>query len=415
MIRSMFTAISSLNAHQAWMDVTGNNLTNVNTPGYKSQKVSFQDQISQILRSGAAPSGNLGGLNPTQIGLGMRLGGIGGTFTQGALLSTGRLSDLAIQGDGFFIYKNASGAPMYSRDGSVDIDAEGYLTNTTTGLRLQGWVPLAVSGSTALIDTGQNVQDLQVPVNSTLARATAGATIRGNLQADWALGVPAQVTIAVFDSQGQPRTATLSFTHSAFDNNWTWTVTSGSATGSGTVTFTSMGTFASATGGTSGCTGTVTFDALGGANPVTVEVDFSNLTQFATENSAYMSYQDGLGAGSLTGYNVESNSGKVFALYSNGLTEIIGQIAMATFTNPSGLIRVGQNLYQEGLNSGQANRGMANTGGRGTIIAGNLEASNVDVAQEFTNMILAQRGFQASSRVITTSDEMLQELVNLKR
>ena len=182
-------------------------------------------------------------------------------------------------------------------------------------------------------------------------------------------------------------------------------------TGSGTLTF-NPATGALATGGT----GTINVAASSaGAQAFSFDIDFTSLTQLETDNSAYAAFQDGVAAGTVTGYAIETKTGQVYAQYSNGLQNLVAQLAVTSFVNPAGLVKVGQHLYQQGVNAGEPNTGLPDSNGRGAVIPGSVEASNVDLSQEFTNMILAQRGFQASSRVITTSDEMLQELVNLKR
>lgn len=409
MLRSMFTSIGALTLHQTYMDVVANNLANVNTHGFKGSRVTFLDQISEMVAAGAGPTQALGGINPTQVGLGVRLGGTTTNFTQGAMQSTGRVSDMAIQGDGFFIYANGNDR-FYSRDGALEMDADGVLVNGATGMRILGWQAQTVSGSTGVIDTGLPLSQISIPVNSTLARATTNATLRGNLDSTQAIGGAFTATVGVYDSLGVLHPVTVTYTHTAA-NTWTWAASAGSpaaGVGGGTATFNAQGQYVSGTG-------TITIPGSGGAAATTATLDMSNLTQLATGSDVALSNQDGLAAGSLTGFSVISNTGEIFGLYSNGLQERVGQIAMANFINPAGLEHAGQNLFRLGLNSGEAQVGTANTGGRGTVVSGYLEASNVDMAQEFTNMILAQRGFQASSRVITTSDEMLQELVNLKR
>ncbi len=409
MLRSMFTSIGALTLHQTYMDVVANNLANVNTHGFKGSRVTFLDQISEMVAAGAGPTQALGGINPTQVGLGVRLGGTTTNFTQGAMQSTGRVSDMAIQGDGFFIYANGNDR-FYSRDGALEMDADGVLVNGATGMRILGWQAQTVSGSTGVIDTGLPLSQINIPVNSTLARATTNATLRGNLDSTEPIGGTFTATVGVYDSLGVLHPVTVTYTHTAA-NTWTWAASAGSpaaGVGGGTATFNAQGQYVSGTG-------TITIPGSGGAAATTATLDMSNLTQLATGSDVALSNQDGLAAGSLTGFSVISNTGEIFGLYSNGLQERVGQIAMANFINPAGLEHAGQNLFRLGLNSGEAQVGTANTGGRGTVVSGYLEASNVDMAQEFTNMILAQRGFQASSRVITTSDEMLQELVNLKR
>lgn len=414
MLRSMFTSIGALTLHQSYMDVVANNLANVNTTGYKGSRVTFMDQISELLAAGAGPGANLGGINATQIGLGVRLGAITTGFTQGALQSTSRPSDVAIQGDGFFIYSDGT-TPFYSRDGALEMDSDGVLVNAATGMRIQGWQAITTSGSTGVINTGLPISDITIPVNSTLARQTSTATLRGNLNATAAATAAGAFTLTagVYDALGNLHSVNLTFQRAgATSNQWNVTTASPAAiTGGGTVTFDPLtGQYTAGT-----LTMQVTPPATTGAQPFSVAVDLSNLTQLASASDAAMSNQNGLAPGSLSGFSVVTNTGEIYGLYSNGLQERIGQMALANFVNPSGLEHAGQNLFREGLNSGAAQVGLANTGGRGTLVSGYLEASNVDMAQEFTNMILAQRGFQASSRVITTSDEMLQELVNLKR
>jgi flagellar hook protein FlgE len=402
MLRSMFTAISSLNIHQGYLDVVANNLANANTVGYKSARVLFQDQFSQLLNPGSAPTAAMGGTNPTQIGLGVQNGYISPIFTQGALQSTGRNLDLAIQGDGFFIYDQGAGR-RYSREGSLTLDADGYLVNGATGLRVQGWT--AVNG---VIDTNQAVGNIQIPSTRTVAQATSNVTMGGNLNSDITaqpVGATVPVTMSAYDSLGNTIPVTVTMTRTG-NNTWTW-ATNGS---SGTLTFDATGHLPTGTTG-----GPVTIPGGAGANNLTVTFDFTNVTQLSAPNSATTTANNGLPTGSITDISISPNDGKVNLVYSNGLTEQIAQVAVARFSNPAGLNRVGHTMFQIGFNSGDPQIGAANTGGRGPVAAGYLESSNVDMAQEFTNMILAERGFQASSRVITTSDEIIQELVNLKR
>lgn len=400
MLRSMFTAITALTLNQTYMDVVADNLSNANTPGFKASRVTFKEQFAQLMAAGAGPTTELGGINPTQIGMGTQLGDITINFTQGTLQNTGRVSDLAIQGDGFFVYREDI-EQYFSRDGSLEMDSQGFLVNVGTGHRIQGW-----SGSAGTIDNGTAVGDIQVPLDSAKAKATGNVYFGGNL--DSTVGASAySVTIGVYDSLGAVHDVAIQFTRQGTTNVWDWTATSG-ATGSGTVTFDTDGQYSA--GG-----GSITVTGSGGAPNTVINLDMSDMTQLSTLSAAAAMSQDGLSAGELTGFNVISNTGEIFALYSNGLQEVIGQLGMAKFVNPSGLTRLGQNMWLPGLNSGEPEVGTANTGGRGAITSGYLEASNVDLGREFTNMIIAQRGFQAASRVITTSDQMLQELVNISR
>ncbi len=419
MIRSMFTAISSLNLHQKYLDVVSNNLANANTTGYKSSRVMFQDQFAQMMSPGSAPSATLGGVNPTQIGLGVGMGYVSPSFTQGTLQSTGRNLDLGVEGDGFFIYGQDANR-RYSREGSMGLDADGYLVNAASGLRTQGWVADAAGA----IDSNAPVEDIQIDTSRSLARATANVFFGGNLSANIDGAGTTNVTMGVYDSLGALQQASVQFTRGgaagAPTNVWTWQVMDTSVTppvagtGTGTVTFDANGQIDAANPPTVGTAATIPGSA-GSTTPIPVTLDFSKLTQLTAATSATVTSQDGLAAGTVTDVYISPNDGGISLVYSNGLSEQVGQVALARFTNPAGLIQDAGTTFFAGLNSGDAQIGAASSGGRGTIAAGHLEASNVDMAQEFTNMILAQRGFQASSRVITTSDEILQELVNLKR
>jgi flagellar hook protein FlgE len=409
MLRSMFTAISALTLHQSFLDVVSDNLANANTPGFKSSRVLFQDQFAQMMSPGAAPTATTGGINPTQIGLGLQMGYVSPIFTQGMLQATGRNLDLAIQGDGFFMYNSPNGM-RYSREGSLQIDANGFLDNASTGLRIQGWTLPA--GSAGPIDTNTPTGDINIPLNTTLARATTNTIFGGNLDSKTAIGGSYNVTVGVYDSLGASQTVQVQFTRTA-DTTWDWTVTGpANAAGNGTITFDANG---QADQATSLFTGAITLTGTNGAANMTTDLDLRGVTMLSNPNSISAQNQNGLAAGKVSDVFIAPNTGEVFLMYSNGLKQLAGQVALAKFANPTGLMREGHNLYAAGLNSGDAQVGASNQGGRGALVAGYMEGSNVDMAQEFTNMILAERGFQASSRVITTSDEMIQELVNLKR
>ncbi len=409
----MFTAISSLNLQQKYLDVVSNNLANANTMGFKASRVLSQDQFSQMMSPGSAPTATQGGVNPTQIGLGVNLGYISANFTQGVLQSTGRNMDLGVQGDGFFIYGNQN--RRYSREGSMSLDMEGNLVNSASGLRTQGW--MAASG---VIDTDLPVDDINIVTDKTLAQATANVILGGNLSSTTAAAGTNVISMGVYDSLGALQTASITFTRGSSaapvlpTNTWNWAVTSSptGASGAGTVTFDAGG---QVTGSTVGAGTPVTILGSAGSAVLKPIIDFTKLTQLASANSATVTSQDGLPAGNVTDVYISPNDGIISLMYSNGMSEQVGQVALARFNNPSGLMKGEDTSFLAGLNSGDAQIGAASTGGRGSIAASYLEASNVDMAQEFTNMILAQRGFQASSRVITTSDEILQELVNLKR
>ena len=416
MIRSMYTAISSLNLQQKYLDVVSNNLANSNTIGFKASRVLSQDQFSQMMSPGSSPTATQGGVNPIQIGLGVNLGYISSNFTQGVLQSTGRNMDLGIQGDGFFIYGNEN--RRYSREGSMSLDMDGYLVNSASGLRTQGWL----ADASGVIDNNIPVDDISIVTDNTLARATATVNLGGNLSAGTALNGTYNVTMGVYDSLGALQTATVQFTRGAtagvtpnITTQWSWALVNDPATavaeaGDGTITFDENGQYVSDTPGAP-----IVLQTSTGADAFDLTVDFSKLTMLSATSTVAVTSQDGLPAGTVTDVYISPNDGIISLMYSNGMSEQVGQVALARFNNPTGLMKADDTTFLPGLNSGDPQIGAGNTGGRGSIAASYLEASNVDMAQEFTNMILAQRGFQASSRVITTSDEILQELVNLKR
>lgn len=422
MLRSMFSSVSGLRAHQVMMDVIGNNIANVNTAGYKASSVVFQDLLSQMIGGAGAPTLLVAGTNPAQIGLGVRVGGVQTTFTQGATQLTNRTTDLSIQGDGFFVL-NDGGTRMYSRLGSFGFDTMGRLS-TSDGAIVQGWT--AANGS---IDTNAPVDDLRLPLGQLIAPVeTSTVTLGGNLPADSANGTQIVTSINTYDQQGTeiPLTFTWTKDNGPGPNNWDVTVTCPDSAGvTQTVASVNDYAFTPATG-----LPVAPFPGLNKATlngfgyvftaPGSVTVDVGSATdpealhQFAGTNSLAALRQDGSTTGFLRTFSLGAD-GTVTGVFSNGKTQVLGQVALASFNNPGGLEKAGDSAFRETVNSGFAQIGTANSGGRGTLSPGTLEMSNVDMAQEFTNLIIAQRGFQANSRVITASDELLQDLVNLKR
>jgi flagellar hook protein FlgE len=421
MLRSMFSAISGLRGHQIMMDVIGNNIANVNTVGFKSGRVNFQDILSQTLHGATAPSGGLGSINPAQIGLGMTVAGIDVLQTQGNLQSTGKTTDMAIQGDAFFI-ESAGGVISYTRDGAFDIALDGSLGNPASGMKVQGWQADAAGA----IDITQPITNIVIPVGQrTTALATSHVTLSGNLDAGAAVGTDVPTTTTVFDSLGVAHSVKVTFTKTSA-NAWSWAATKDAADTGITITnvpysagppvvpAVNNGTLAYGSSGVySASTGTLAFTFPDGATATTPGIDMTQMTQFSG-TSQPAGQTDGFTSGTLVTFAV-GNAGELSGVYSNGQTQVLGQIALANFLNSAGLLRAGQNNFVATSASGVASVGTAGTGGRGTVMTGALEMSNVDLAAQFTGMITAERGFQANGRVITTSDEMLQELVNLKR
>ncbi|GGJ82456.1 flagellar hook protein FlgE [Pilimelia anulata] len=394
MLRSLFSGISGLRAHQTMMDVTGNNIANVNTTGFKSSQSTFQDTLSQMIQPAGGPVPNaLGGTNPAQVGLGVRLGGITTNFTQGATQMTGRTTDLMIQGDGFFAVNNGS-ETLFTRNGSFSFDTNGTLV-TNGGLQVQGWQ----ANAAGTVNTNGSPGPITLPISALLPPlATTSATFSGNLPGSSAVNTAVTTSMTVYDAAGASSTLSVTFTKA---NATDWNV--------------------SYDGGTT-TSGTLTFDATGaytGGSPVVdpgtgVSADLDGITAYAGASTVNPQTQNGSSAGSLQSFTI-SQDGVINGVYSNGLKQPLGQLALVTFNNPSGMEKAGDSMYRNTVNSGPAQFGIAGSGGRGTLQSGALEMSNVDLAQEFTNLVIAQRGFQANSRVITTSDQLLEDLVNLKR
>jgi flagellar hook-basal body protein len=410
-LRSMFSAVSGLRAHQTKMDVTGNNIANVNTVGYKGSQTVFQDTLSQVVRAGGAAAADRGGTNPAQVGLGVKLAATTTNWTQGATQTTGRSTDFMIEGDGFFVTR-AGTENLYTRAGSFDFDGEGKLVTPNGGV-LQGWM----ANAAGVVNTNGPVGDLSVPYGQIVSpkQSTTGA-LAGNLPAGAATGTTFQTGVTMFDSQGVEQKVFYNFTKAAAANTWTLDIKHEDGTSlvtGATVAFNAAGalTTPAAPGTLAAFTPpAATYPSWTG--PVTIDV--SALTQFGGSSTVTATDQNGYALGSLQSFQL-GNDGTITGVYSNGLRQPLGQLALASFSNPSGLEKAGSSTFRVGVNSGTAAVGLAGVGGRGVLNSGALEMSNVDLAEEFTGLIVAQRGFQANSRVITASDEILQDLVNLKR
>jgi flagellar hook protein FlgE len=552
----MFSGVSGMRNFQYELDVIGNNISNVNTVGFKGSRVTFQTALLQTLKAARAPQNNVGGTNPIQIGLGSQLATVDKVMTQGSFQNTGRKLDLAIQGDGFFVLSDGQGY-YYTRAGALDVDMNGTLIHSSTGMKVQGWI--AIQDPTTgqrYIDTNQPIGDIVISAGMTMpANATTLARMEGNLNStsgimpfamtvtddsgqqhtvrfvfsktntDFAiqngpftenqsytwraydennnlLGTsyivvnqfgrvvdsglsevvvapgasisipssgelrfyesdspsnfvtakfesPRYVTaVEVYDTLGNPYSLYIEFTRlgqfQGMKNAWIWRVYTASgepityidANGQtsynntpyvgGVVDFNESGRLSTLYGITwdeatqtfqvsDSELRTIQFDASHmGDGTVTINLDLTALTQFAGANSATFTYQNGNALGTLQSFAI-NEAGQIIGTFSNGLTDLLGQVALAIFNNPAGLTEIGNSLYVPSANSGLAQIGAAGTGGRGTLIPGALEMSNVDLAEEFTKMIIAQRGFQANARVITTADTILGELVALRR
>lgn len=542
MLRSMYAGVSGLNAHQQMMDVTGNNISNVNTIGFKSSRVTFKEMLSQTIQGASAPQGNRAGTNPQQVGLGVDIGSIDSDMSSGNLQSTGKTSDAAIQGDGFFVLRDGNNQ-VYSRAGNLNFDENGRLYSSSTGMLVQGWTAkangdygdfnaqsigdvtlkqeinavatdqvrygknldadamnslgileqnlelddgagntdnlkfsltpvegqhntwdftLAAEDASTDIEFGATNYDDQLTGQLTLnndgelltleddsGTSLIGSTLDVDLQnsgsivnldlaalnddlnsanlienasdttqnVDLAFDQTAvrKVAVDVFDSQGGKHTVVLPIEKT--DNN-EWTINNGKISvdgvtgtptlgGDHTISFDENGNIEG------GETIDLTFTPAGPDVEQTVELDFSAVTQFAGSMTANFANVNGYKDGALESFSF-TETGDVVGSYSNGLTQTLAKLGLANFSNPSGLSRQ-EGVFQTTSNSGDPELGAAAQGGFGSLAPATLEMSNANLSQEFTNMITAQRGFQASSKLITTSDEMLQELVNLKR
>jgi flagellar hook protein FlgE len=416
MITSFSTALSALSAHSTAIDVVGNNLANLNTPGFKTSVVSFHDLVTQSLGAG---------LGETQVGFGVGRPITLRQFSQGAIQTTSGPMDAAIQGDGFFVVRTANGAQAYTRGGNLQVNLDGVLT-TATGQKLQGW---STAGANGTVDTNSQVGDIVVPVGTLKAPIpTANISLDLNLNAAGTAGPPAETfstSVEIFDSLGQSHNVTFRYTRSATPNQWDYSISIPDA--NLTNPFTPV-------------TGTLVFDSNGkltapspadpspsvaiagfanGASDLTFNWNLydgprARLTQFTQPSAVAALSQDGSPTANLVRVGL-SDGGRILAQYSNGQQVVVGQLAMAMVRNPESLIAIGDNNFQLSARSALPAIGLPGTGGRGLVLGGAVEGSTVDIAREFTNLIVLQRGYQANSRVVTTADELSQETINLKR
>ncbi|KAA0228610.1 flagellar hook protein FlgE [Fimbriimonadia bacterium ATM] len=425
MLQALLAGVASIKAQQTRMNVIGNNLANVNTTAYKGSRVTFQEMIAQTIRGATRPQNNgLGGTNPVQYGLGVIVGGTDTNLDQGSLQSTNKTTDLAVQGNGYFLVANGERV-AYTRDGGFDLDASGSLVQRTTGERLLGWS----ADSFGNIDTNVPISPsstLTIPLGSLKAvQVTTAANFAGNLYSAASPAESWESTFRVYDSLGGSHDINITFTNHQVPPvgtpppgavaSWDWSAVEGStpvgdsSTSGEPLYFDAQGNLINAT-----AVQQVTVPSANGAPPFVVDLGFSAISQLNTETQVQMTDQNGFPPGSLANFSIGVD-GTITGLFTNGLTRSLGLIAMSIFPNPAGLERIGNNLWRNTDNSGVPVVGPPRSAGRGSINAGFLEQSNVDLGSEFTNLIVTQRGFQANTRVVTTVDEMLQDLLSMKR
>jgi flagellar hook protein FlgE len=419
MLTALQTALSALNAQTTAIDVVGNNLANLNTTGFKASSTEFYDLVSQTMGAG----GN------TQIGLGVGTPLTKRNFINGQIQGTSGPLDLAIQGSGFLIVKDPGGATLYTRAGDLKTDANGNLMDAT-GAYVQGW-----TATNGVLNTASPIGNLTVPLGSLKPPvATQNMSLTANLDSrSAAVAAPQNASntsfstgVEVYDSLGNSHIVTLNFWNNG-GNSWNWQATIpgadvGSATdqqiGNGTLTFNSNGQLITpaATDPAPQLTMSGLADGAGNMNMNFNLFDGTTplITQFGQTSAPAAQFQDGAPSAQLNKVGI-GNGGTVVATYSDGQTVTMGQIAMANFVNPDSLIAVGNNAYQTSGATSLPSVGLPNSGGRGQILGSSLESSTVDIATEFTNLMVGQRSYQANAKVVTAADQINQVTIDLIR
>ena len=407
---SFYSSLSGLSANANALSVIGNDLSNLNTVGYKGSTASFQD----LFAASVGATSSQGNGNPIQIGLGTKLASIAQNFGQGSFQSTSNVTDMAIQGQGFFTLQTKGGGAGFTRAGNFTVDKKGYLVDPN-GNNVTGWNRSANSLTT-------NGLSSPIVLNMSTTSPPASTTTVGtvtNLDAGAITGTVYSTPVQIYDSLGASHSLLFTYTKQAAPGTWSAAITTD---GGSTV---------------SGCPATVQFDAKGvlispTANPTLSFTNWPNgatspstswdiikngtatLTGFSAASATSSTSQDGYGSGTVRSMIVDQN-GIITGSFTNGQTIPMAQVAISNFANSAGLAKQGENMWGATLASGAASVGAANQGGRGAVLGANLELSNVDVAEEFTRLIINQRGYQANSRVVTTADSLLQETLNLIR
>lgn len=424
MMRAIAAALAGMKVQQTKLDVISNNIANIDTVGYKSSRITFADVISQTLKSASAP-GEIGGTNPMQVGLGVIISSIDMNPSQGSLSFTGLSTDVAIQGKGWFIVEGEGGQRGYTRAGNFYLDGEGNLVSSN-GWKVLGWLPDANGNfvTEPSIITPLTV-DFYTPIP---AIQTTEIALQGNLDANFAVGQTTTTSIIIYDSLGMEYTVTITFGKTAV-NTWNYnvsvtpppgiTATMDPTADEGQITFNADGSLATFTYEDPG--NVIRFTTNSGANsPIEFSFyagtinGFDGLTQFSGDTNAMAVNQNGYPTGTLREFGI-SEDGIISGSYSNGIRKNLGLLALAVFQNDAGLVRNGSNIFLISENSGVPKIAPPGALGAGNIAPQTLEASNVDLAAEFSEMIIAQRSFQANSRAITTADTILEELLRLKR
>lgn len=435
-----YTGLSGLKVHSAALGVIGNNLANVNTVGFKGGRTIFSELFAASGVGGVNGGfGSTGSGAPLQVGLGVQLSAVQQLFHQGSLQPTDVVTDMALLGGGFFMMRDGEGLPVYTRAGNFSFDNQGFLVDPS-GLQVQGFLdkdgngriipsgtPAAIQVPAGLVAPPQVTSYFRPELNLN-AGARVANTTTGQLPETHSSG------LSIFDSRGAQHDLTIQFTPidtgtDGVADEWSYEVRIPSAdmaapTGtngydvlaSGTMTFDGAGQLTLPTANVN-----ITVPAFAnGANGQDVEWRLFDdnaqpvVTGYASASANTGLTQDGYGLGRLRALNVD-NDGLISGVFTNGQSLELAQLAVATFNNPGGLYKAGQNGYSASIGSGPAVLGPANTGGRGSVASKALELSNVDITEEFTDLIVTERGYQSNARVITTADQVLQEAIAIKR
>ena len=470
MMRSMYTGVTGLRTHQGKMDTIGHNIANVNTVAYKKGQVTFKETFNQTVRGASGAQRNsIGGINPQQVGMGVGTGAINTIYTRGAGQRTDNPTDLTIEGEGWFVVSPhaTNHDKYYTRAGNFNLDNDGNLV-TSEGFYVLGYgTKIDEATGEVIPNDGGPLQKIQINKSETAApTATENIIPRGNLNSNTEVAedpdnpnnLNSRTTDTVVrDSLGNAYSVTTQFikiSDAQAGNEWRMRISRVTDIATGDyveptnvidggnavqLIFNSDGALTGINGTDNAKTSTVTLDLSGltftndksgGINPTKTEPSgtfktitifdpiaperVDGLTQYANESTAKTYSSDGQTSGTISSFSIGAD-GEVIGSFDNGSRKSLGRIILAKFDNTGGLEKMTDNLYKDTRNSGEPQEGIAGGSGYGKISSGTLEMSNTDLALEFTELITTQRGFQANSRIITTSDEMLQELVNIKR
>ncbi|BDU77493.1 flagellar hook protein FlgE [Mesoterricola sediminis] len=430
---SFYASLSGLSTNASALSVIGNNLANLNTAGFKGASSEFQDLFAAAI----ANQGTQGNGNPMQVGLGASLGSVATNFSQGSFQQTGNVTDMAMQGNGFFTLQNKQGSAVYTRNGNFTIDKSGFLVDSQ-GNKVMGW-----NATNGVVNPG----GLPTPIQLNMAGTSGGVATRNveiiaNLNSAAATTSVFTSTVQIYDSLGATHSVTLSFQPTGTAGQWAVTgpATVDGAAVAGIPAYLQFDNTGALTGyiPAGGLATDTPTTITGNNNPSISFTGFANgaadasvkwelatpnttgsgftayFTSYASASTTSATSQDGYGAGTVDSLTVDQN-GVIIGNYTNGQTIPMGQVAVSTFLNENGLSKVGGNNWIATVASGTAAVGAANQGGRGGVLGSNLELSNVDVATELTRMIVNQNGYQANSRVVTTANTLLQEVLNLVR